>query len=92
MKELRAGSEVLLVIAKGGSRGGSAPVVRMLGAYDNYNLGYESRDFAVGPRDVGRIVPGGEIVRPTITVDGRFVGTWFSKRAGKRLCHDRALR
>ena len=26
-----------------------APVVRMLGAYDNYNLGYESRDFTVDP-------------------------------------------
>ncbi len=24
-------------------------------------------------------------MRPTITVDGRFVGTWSSKRSGKRL-------
>ena len=62
-----------------------SPVVRMLGAYDNYNLGYESREFAVAEQDASRIVPGGGIVRPTITVDGRFVGTWASKRAGGRL-------
>ena len=32
-----------------------------------------------------RILPGGGIVRPTVTVDGRFVGTWSSRRSGRRL-------
>jgi hypothetical protein len=62
-----------------------SPVVRMLGAFDNYNLGYEDRGFAVGADYVRQIVPGGGIVRPTVTVDGRFAGTWSSKRSGKRL-------
>jgi Winged helix DNA-binding domain len=66
-------------------RARASPVVRLLGAYDNYNLGYESRGFAVDDRHVRRIAPGGGIVRATITVDGGFVGTWTSKRAGKRL-------
>jgi hypothetical protein len=60
-------------------------VVRLLGAFDNYNLGYEDRGFAVAEENVKQMVPGGGIVRPTITVDGRFAGTWASKRSGKRL-------
>ncbi len=66
-------------------RAAPGPVVRMLGAYDNYNLGYQSREFAVADGNVAQIVPGGGIVRPTITVDGRFVGTWSSRRSGSRL-------
>jgi hypothetical protein len=61
------------------------PVVRLLGAYDNYNLGYVDREFAVAPEHEKRVVPGGGIVRPAIVVDGRFVGTWSSKRSGDRL-------
>jgi hypothetical protein len=34
---------------------------------------------------VKQLIPGGGIVRPGVTVDGRFVGTWASKRSGKRL-------
>jgi hypothetical protein len=62
-----------------------SPLVRLLGAFDNYNLGYTDRGFAVGAENVKQIVPGGGIVRPTITVDGRFAGTWSSKRSGTRL-------
>ncbi len=64
---------------------GRSPVVRLLGAYDNYNLGYLDRGFALAPDHQRRVVPGGGVVRPTITVDGRFVGTWSSKRIGRRL-------
>lgn len=66
-------------------RAAPSPVVRMLGAYDNYNLGYEDRGFAVEAEHVKQIVPGGGIVRPAVTVDGRMLATWSSKRAGKRL-------
>jgi len=75
----------LCLLGKRLPRPARSPVVRLLGAYDNYNLGYQSRDFAVKPANVEQIVPGGGIVRPTITVDGRFVGTWTSKRSGKKL-------
>jgi hypothetical protein len=61
------------------------PVIRMLGAFDNYNLGYRSRVFAVDDAHVKRIVPGGGIVRPTVSVDGRFAATWSSRRSGRRL-------
>jgi Winged helix DNA-binding domain len=75
----------LLRLKKGARRAASGPVVRLLGAFDNYNMGYVDRGFAVGEENVKQIVPGGGIVRPTITVDGRFAGTWSSKRSGKRL-------
>jgi hypothetical protein len=74
-----------LIRLKRKPRAPARPVVRLLGAFDNYNLGYTSRAFAVDDVDVKQIVPGGGIVRPTITVDGRFVGTWSSRRSGRRL-------
>jgi hypothetical protein len=82
--EVKAGRETLLR-AKRGPRPPSAPVVRLLGAFDNYNLGYSDREFAVDDEHVRQIAPGGGIIRPTITVDGRFVGTWRSRRSGGRL-------
>lgn len=85
LSELSIGGEILLRPKRSSRRAATGPVVRMLGAYDNYNLGYQSRVFAVSADHVKQIVPGGGIVRPTITVDGRFVGTWSSKRSGKRL-------
>jgi hypothetical protein len=63
----------------------SGPVVRLLGAFDNYNLGYVDRSFALAAEHEKQVVPGGGIVRPAVAVDGRFVGTWASKRSGKRL-------
>jgi hypothetical protein len=75
----------LFRLKKDGRRAGNSPVVRMLGAYDNYNLGYVDRGFAVGPEGEKQINPGGGIVRPSIVVDGRAVATWTSKRSGNRL-------
>ncbi len=66
-------------------RAARSPVVRLLGAFDNYNLGYVDRDFAVNPRFHTRVNPGGGIIRPSIVVDGRSVATWSSKRSGRRL-------
>jgi hypothetical protein len=57
----------------------------MLGAFDNYNLGYRSRDFQLPNEHLKQVIPGGGIVRPVITVDGEIAGTWASKRSGKRL-------
>ena len=84
LEELKVDGDTLIRL-KRMPRAPAGPVVRLLGAFDNYNLGYTSRAFAVDEADVKRIVPGGGIVRPTITVDGRFVGTWSSRRSGRRL-------
>jgi hypothetical protein len=84
LTEVKVGGETLLALGRA-PRAARGPVVRLLGAYDNYNLAYESRDFAVPSEHEKQIVPGGGIVRPAIVADGRFVGTWTSKRGGNRL-------
>jgi hypothetical protein len=84
LTRVRVGREVLLAATRT-RRAGSSPVVRLLGAYDNYNLGYEDRTFGVPAQHERQVVPGGGIVRPAVTVDGRFVATWTSRRAGSRL-------
>jgi hypothetical protein len=61
------------------------PVVRMLGGFDNYDLGYVDRTVALDAEHEKRVNPGGGIVRPAVVVDGRYVATWSSKRSGKRL-------
>jgi len=60
-----------------------SPVVRLLPAFDTYLMGYESRSHAVDEAGEKVVLPGGGVLRPTICVDGRFVGTW-SRRADKK--------
>lgn len=67
------------------ARAPRSPVVRLLGAFDTYLMGYASRGHAVDEAGAKEIMPGGGILRPTICVDGRFVGTWRSKRVGRKL-------
>lgn len=57
-----------------------APVVRLLPGFDNYLLGYKNRDLAVSPQHTKRINAGGGLLRPTLLVDGRIMGTWKMKR------------
>jgi Winged helix DNA-binding domain len=84
LAQVRVGEETLLVLGRP-PRAARGPVVRLLGAYDNYHLAYGSREFAVPATHQKQLVPGGGIVRPAITVDGGVVGTWSSKRSGSRL-------
>ena len=62
-----------------------SPVVRLLPAFDTYLMGYESRSHAVDGAGEKVILPGGGVLRPTICVDGRFVGTWSLKKSAKRI-------
>ena len=62
-----------------------SPVVRMLGAFDNYDLGYVDRTVALDAAYEKRVNPGGGIIRPAVIVDGTYVATWSSKRSGRRL-------
>lgn len=61
-----------------------APVVRLLGGYDTYLLGYRNRDLSVPASHARRIHPGGGIIHPALLLDGQAAGTWriVRKRAG----------
>ena len=62
-----------------------SPIVRLLPGFDNYLLGYKNRDLAVSPQYTKRINAGGGLLRPTLLVDGRIVGTWKMKRQKNHL-------
>ncbi|HJW64691.1 MAG TPA: winged helix DNA-binding domain-containing protein, partial [Actinomycetes bacterium] len=63
----------------------AAPVVRLLGRFDDYLLGWRGRDLILDPRFAGRIQAGGGWVHPAVVVDGRVAGTWRARRTGDRL-------
>jgi len=58
----------------------SSPWIRLLPKFDNSLLGYASRDLLVDPAFAARIHPGGGIIRPTLLVDDRILGTWRTKQ------------
>ena len=58
---------------------GSGPVVRLLGFFDTYLLGYRGRGFAVGAEHLSRVNAGGGMIRPVVTIDGLAVATWSWK-------------
>jgi hypothetical protein len=84
LSEVDVGGERLLTLGRL-PRAARGPVVRLLGAYDNYNLAYSSRAFALPSEHEKRLAPGGGIIRPALVADGRVAGTWGSKRSGNRL-------
>ena len=65
------------------SRAGE-PVVRLLGRFDDYLLGWRDRDLVLDPRFARRVAAGGW-VHPAVVVDGRVAGTWRARRSGGRL-------
>jgi hypothetical protein len=60
------------------------PVVRLLGRFDDYLLGWRGRDLVLDARFARRVQAGGW-VHPVVVVDGRVAGTWRARRAGGRL-------
>jgi hypothetical protein len=57
------------------------PVVRLLGGYDTYLLGYRRRDGVLDPVHARQVHPGGGVIRPALLVDGQVVGTWRITRS-----------
>ncbi len=51
------------------------PAVRLLSAFDNYLVGYQDRDPIIDAEHRRAVYAGG-VIRPTVLVDGRVVGTW----------------
>ena len=59
--------------------------VRLMPGWDTYTMGYRDREFMVSAKNWTRVLPGGGLIKPTIVVDGRIVGTWRAERKGGRL-------
>jgi hypothetical protein len=57
-----------------------AHAVKLLPAFDTYLLGYASREAVLPPAYARRIHPGGGVIRPSVLLDGRVVGTWSLSR------------
>jgi Winged helix DNA-binding domain len=58
--------------------------VRLLPAFDEWLLGWASRDGVVAPEHARRVAPGGGIIRPVAIADGRVFATWrLDRRAGR---------
>ncbi|MFI1015836.1 winged helix DNA-binding domain-containing protein [Streptomyces sp. NPDC020965] len=53
-----------------------APDVRMLPAYDNYLVGYRTREASVPALHQASVWPGGGTIRPTVIADGLAIATW----------------
>ena len=63
----------------------AAPDVRLLPAYDGYLVGYRTRELSVPAAHLGRVRPGGGVIRPTVIADGLAVATWTRRDAGRRV-------
>ncbi|WP_030343113.1 winged helix DNA-binding domain-containing protein [Streptomyces sp. NRRL S-1022] len=59
------------------------PDVRMLPAYDNYLVGYRTREVSVPAPHQARVWPGGGLIRPTVIADGVAIATW-ARGSGSR--------
>ncbi|MFD0202261.1 MULTISPECIES: DNA glycosylase AlkZ-like family protein [Saccharothrix] len=51
-------------------------VVRMLGHFDTYLLGYRDRSAALAPEHASLVQTGGGVLTPQVVVDGRVVAVW----------------
>ena len=58
----------------------SAHSVRLLPRFDNYLLGYASRELALANQYAKRINAGGGIIHPTLCVDGAIQGKWTTQK------------
>ncbi|MFJ5546138.1 winged helix DNA-binding domain-containing protein [Streptomyces sp. NPDC093225] len=59
------------------------PDVRMLPAYDNYLIGYCTREVSVPALHQARVWPGGGLIRPTVIANGLAIATW-TRGSGSR--------
>ncbi len=64
---------------------GPEHVLRVLGPFDPYVLGYAKRDLDVPDHLLKRINAGGGMIRSCALIDGRLVGTWDRKRRARGL-------
>jgi hypothetical protein len=60
-------------------------IVRLLPAFDEWLLGWSSRDHTIAPAHAKRALPGGGIVRPVAIADGCVFATWRLDRPRRRV-------
>lgn len=59
---------------------GPQDVLRALGPFDPYIVGYARRDLEVPDHLLKRVNAGGGMLRPCVLIDGRLVATWDRRR------------
>jgi len=59
--------------------------VRLVPAFDEYLLGWRSRDHAVREEQRRLVHPGGGVIRAAVLVDGLAVATWQARRSGRHI-------
>lgn len=64
---------------------GPQNVLRALGPFDPYIVGYARRDLEVPDHLLKRVNAGGGMLRPCVLVDGRLVATWDRRRRARGL-------
>jgi hypothetical protein len=67
------------------ARGLRRPHAHLLPAFDEFLVGYADRSAVLEPTRKLRVNDGGGILKPTIVVDGRVVGTWKRSLARGRV-------
>ncbi|MBI5670377.1 MAG: AlkZ family DNA glycosylase [Chloroflexi bacterium] len=82
--EVRVEGRSLWTLTEPDSHRSTAPVVRLLPAFDTYVLGYANRDDLILPQQQREVYHGGQTV-PVVLVDGLAAGVWRYDRQGKRL-------
>jgi len=68
--------------ADGSATGSPSPAVHLLPAFDEYLLGYSSRDAVLDPQTNIEVVSSNGVFRPVLVIDGQVTGIW--KRTIKR--------
>jgi hypothetical protein len=59
--------------------------ISLLPAFDEWLLGWASRDFVLAADHAKRVAPGGGIIRPVAIADGRAFATWRLDRRRRRV-------
>ncbi len=59
--------------------------VRLLPMFDEYLMGWRSRDLILPERHARKVIPGGGVIRQSAVADGVAVATWSAVIKGRRL-------
>lgn len=84
-RELADAGDGLVALAKERRATPRSIPPRMLAGWDDWLLSWKDRAFIVGDDHVDRVIPGGGLFHPALTVDGLVVGSWRAPASGVTL-------